>query len=61
VAERLKVPVRAYHIAQPEVAIVYERRLVLVRPDGQVTWRDDDLPADVHALLDTVRGARSAL
>jgi hypothetical protein len=30
---------------------------VLVRPDGHVAWRGDSLPADVGALLDTVRGA----
>jgi hypothetical protein len=36
---------------------VYERRLVLVRPDGQVAWRSDALPADTAELVDTVRGA----
>ncbi|CAN5639834.1 FAD-dependent oxidoreductase [soil metagenome] len=38
----------------------YERRLVLVRPDGQVAWRGDKLPDDLVALVDTVRGARAS-
>ena len=34
----------------------YERRLVLVRPDGHVAWRGDREPDDAGALIDTVRG-----
>ena len=34
----------------------YERRLVLVRPDGHVAWRADEAPADAGALIDVVRG-----
>jgi hypothetical protein len=34
----------------------YERRLVLVRPDGHVAWRADAEPADAHAIIDRVRG-----
>ncbi|MEI5527682.1 FAD-dependent monooxygenase [Streptomyces brasiliscabiei] len=40
-----------------EVAKLYERSFVLVRPDGHVAWRGDDLPRDAAALADTVRGA----
>ena len=35
---------------------LYERRLVLVRPDGHVAWRGDEVPSDALALIDTVRG-----
>lgn len=42
--------------APPEVAQAYERRYVLVRPDGHVAWRGDAIPADAGALIDTVRG-----
>jgi hypothetical protein len=38
-------------------ASLYERRLVLVRPDGHVAWRGDEPPPDPLALIDRVRGA----
>ncbi|MFE9423224.1 FAD-dependent monooxygenase [Kitasatospora sp. NPDC006697] len=37
-------------------AAVYPDRYVLVRPDGHVAWRAQELPADPGALADTVRG-----
>jgi hypothetical protein len=37
-------------------APVYERRLVLVRPDGHVAWRGDSAPADSRALIARVTG-----
>ena len=51
------VPLTTTAIADPMVAALYERRLVLVRPDGHVAWRADDLPEDPLALADRVRGA----
>ncbi len=36
---------------------LYERRMVLVRPDGHVAWRGDVLPANADALIDRVRGS----
>jgi hypothetical protein len=44
-------------VANPAIAELYERKLVLVRPDGHVAWRSDAPPADPLALADTVRGA----
>ncbi|TRX74160.1 FAD-dependent oxidoreductase [Pseudomonas mangiferae] len=55
-AEARGVPFRTVLIDNPEAAALYERALVLVRPDGQVAWRGDALPADVDGLIDTVRG-----
>jgi len=37
-----------------------ERKLVLVRPDGHVAWREDACPDNASALIDRVRGAGSA-
>ena len=43
---------------EPDVLAAYERRLVLVRPDGHVAWRDDAEPRDARAVIDCLRGAR---
>jgi 2-polyprenyl-6-methoxyphenol hydroxylase-like FAD-dependent oxidoreductase len=44
--------------AMPDaVSTLFERRLVLVRPDGHVAWRGDTAPGDAGALADLVRGA----
>jgi hypothetical protein len=50
------VPLTSIAISEPAVVAVYERRLVLVRPDGHVAWRADTEPADAGALIDVVRG-----
>jgi len=54
-AER-KVPFRVERIDDPEVAGLYGRRYVLVRPDGHVAWRGDRIGAP-RSIADTVRGA----
>jgi hypothetical protein len=53
------VPLTVERISDPEIAALYERRLVLVRPDGHVAWRGDQLPPDPLAFADRVRGATS--
>jgi 2-polyprenyl-6-methoxyphenol hydroxylase-like FAD-dependent oxidoreductase len=54
------VPLVVHALADPAIAALYERSLVLVRPDGHVAWRGDAAPADATALADTVRGARAS-
>jgi 2-polyprenyl-6-methoxyphenol hydroxylase-like FAD-dependent oxidoreductase len=51
-----RVPLAILSVADPEIGALYERRLVLVRPDGHVAWRADALPADPSALVERVRG-----
>jgi 2-polyprenyl-6-methoxyphenol hydroxylase-like FAD-dependent oxidoreductase len=51
------VPLDVVDLDLPAVAALYQRRLVLVRPDGHVAWRADEAPADARALIDLVRGA----
>jgi 2-polyprenyl-6-methoxyphenol hydroxylase-like FAD-dependent oxidoreductase len=51
------VPLEVVDLPDPTIAELYERKLVLVRPDGHVAWRDDVLPPDATALIDRVRGA----
>jgi 2-polyprenyl-6-methoxyphenol hydroxylase-like FAD-dependent oxidoreductase len=50
------VPLRVVAVDDPAVARLYERRLVLVRPDGMVAWRADSLPDDASLLVTTVTG-----
>jgi 2-polyprenyl-6-methoxyphenol hydroxylase-like FAD-dependent oxidoreductase len=52
-----KVPLAVHAIADPAIRDLYERRLVLVRPDGHVAWRGDAPPPDPLAVIDRVRGA----
>jgi 2-polyprenyl-6-methoxyphenol hydroxylase-like FAD-dependent oxidoreductase len=56
-ARRRSLPLTVVDIADPAIAALYERRLVLVRPDGHTAWRSDVLPDDPQALVDIVRGA----
>jgi len=56
-AERRGVPLAIERIAEPEIAVLYEAPLVLVRPDGHVAWRGAAAPEDPLALIDRVRGA----
>jgi hypothetical protein len=51
-----RIPLAIESIGDPDLARLYERKLVLVRPDGHVAWRGDTLPADPAALADRVRG-----
>jgi 2-polyprenyl-6-methoxyphenol hydroxylase-like FAD-dependent oxidoreductase len=52
-----RVPFEVVDIRNATAEALYERRLVLVRPDGQVCWRGDFEPVDSLGLLDTNRGA----
>jgi 2-polyprenyl-6-methoxyphenol hydroxylase-like FAD-dependent oxidoreductase len=56
-ASARRVPLRVIDIRNEEASALYERRLVLVRPDGHVAWRGDEVPADAAWIIDTVRGA----
>jgi 2-polyprenyl-6-methoxyphenol hydroxylase-like FAD-dependent oxidoreductase len=51
------VPLVVLNVTNSDVGALYERALVLVRPDGHVAWRSDTLPPDALALVDRVRGA----
>jgi hypothetical protein len=55
-AER-KVPLTTVSLGDPAIRTLYERSLVLVRPDGHVAWRGNTGPADPIELADRVRGA----
>ncbi len=50
------VPLSVVDVADDAIARRYERKLVLVRPDGFVAWRGD-AALDAFGIIDTVRGA----
>jgi 2-polyprenyl-6-methoxyphenol hydroxylase-like FAD-dependent oxidoreductase len=56
-ASERNIPFSQLQLAVRDQAVLYEKSLVLVRPDGQVAWRSDALPADPGAILDLVRGS----
>ena len=56
-AARRKLPIEVVDLPDPDIAALYERKLVLVRPDGHSAWRSDSIPDEPEALIDRVRGA----
>jgi 2-polyprenyl-6-methoxyphenol hydroxylase-like FAD-dependent oxidoreductase len=52
------VPLSVATIDEPKIGELYERRLVVVRPDGHVAWRGEAPPADPLAVVDRIRGAQ---
>ena len=52
-----KMPLEIVTLEEKAVIYAYEQRLVLLRPDGHVAWRGDQLPSDPKALIYLVRGA----
>jgi 2-polyprenyl-6-methoxyphenol hydroxylase-like FAD-dependent oxidoreductase len=51
------VPLAVLDVDPPEARALYERNLVLVRPDQHVAWRGDRPPADADALIQCLVGA----
>jgi 2-polyprenyl-6-methoxyphenol hydroxylase-like FAD-dependent oxidoreductase len=56
-AKKSNLPLTFTTIAEPHIAALYERKFVLVRPDGHVAWRGDRMPEDALCVIDVVRGA----
>jgi hypothetical protein len=59
-AKNRGVPLEVFEIQDSSIAKLYERKLVLVRPDGHVAWRGDEVPSDPLAVIDAVRGVAVA-
>lgn len=56
-ARRAALPLTTIDEDDADVAGLYEAALALVRPDGHVAWRGDEVPGDADALIDRIRGA----
>jgi flavin-dependent monooxygenase StaC len=52
-----RVPLETTVCSDAKTAALYEYPFVLVRPDGHVAWRGNDLPSDASWLVNKVRGA----
>jgi 2-polyprenyl-6-methoxyphenol hydroxylase-like FAD-dependent oxidoreductase len=59
-ARKHGVPLEFVALHEPQVASLYARKFVLVRPDGHVAWRDHRMPDQPDRLIDVVRGAAEA-
>jgi hypothetical protein len=56
-ARRVAMPFEVVALDDPKVRETYERKFVLVRPDGHVAWRGDALPSDPAGIVQRMRGA----
>jgi 2-polyprenyl-6-methoxyphenol hydroxylase-like FAD-dependent oxidoreductase len=56
-ARKCHLPLTFTAITEPHIAALYQRKFVLVRPDGHVAWRGDRMPEDALCVIDVVRGA----
>ena len=58
-AEERNVPLEVVDVRDTHARALYERDLVLLRPDQHVAWRGDTAPADPLHVIDRVRGAHA--
>jgi hypothetical protein len=58
-AERA-MPLKIVDIRDDHARTLYERDLVLIRPDHHVAWRGNTVPDRPGAILDRIRGAAPA-
>ena len=56
-AKNVGAPLEVIALDESQVRETYERRFVLVRPNGHVAWRGDAIPKDAAQIIDRVRGA----
>jgi hypothetical protein len=56
-ASKVALPLQVINSNDSKVKEIYERELVLVRPDGHVAWRGNSLPEKPGDIIDQVRGA----
>ncbi len=56
-AKASRMPFETLDLSGEPLPDTYRHRYIIVRPDGHVAWRGDDIPADATALIDRLRGA----
>ena len=55
-ASKQGVPLRVFDVTAPWARDLYERNLILIRPDQHIAWRGDDSPVDPDQVLARVVG-----
>jgi 2-polyprenyl-6-methoxyphenol hydroxylase-like FAD-dependent oxidoreductase len=56
-AAEVGLPLELVDLRDPVARRLYERDLVLIRPDQHVAWRGNSAPEDARSIIDRVRGA----
>ncbi|HEY1235956.1 MAG TPA: FAD-dependent monooxygenase, partial [Candidatus Binatia bacterium] len=56
-AQEAEVPLEVIGIDDKQVREIYERTFILVRPDGHVAWRGNEIPNNPKEIIDKIRGA----
>jgi 2-polyprenyl-6-methoxyphenol hydroxylase-like FAD-dependent oxidoreductase len=56
-ADDVGLPLETLDLRDPVARRLYERDLVLIRPDHHVAWRGDEAPVDSRSVIDRIRGA----
>lgn len=59
-AAEMGIPLKSVYFETPEAQKLYEKKYVLVRPDGHVAWRGEFIPNDFKQLLQFVSGHGNA-
>lgn len=59
-AKILGIPLEVHRQGSDDLRRLYEKPLVLVRPDGHVAWRGDTVPDDILTVLGIVSGRGGA-
>jgi 2-polyprenyl-6-methoxyphenol hydroxylase-like FAD-dependent oxidoreductase len=59
-AGNVGMPLKILEFDNHSIRALYERALVLIRPDQHVAWRGDAPPSDCAALINIVRGSASS-
>jgi 2-polyprenyl-6-methoxyphenol hydroxylase-like FAD-dependent oxidoreductase len=59
-AQSVGVPITVLNLSGEPAPACYDTRLVVSRPDRHVGWRGDELPVEIDAFVDRLRGGRSS-
>ena len=59
-AHKSGVPLTIKEISNLTVCMIYEKRFVLVRPDGHIAWRGDSIPENATDIINIVTGRMPA-